>query len=81
MKRLITKLLKKLHLYKRKGNSTIALIGEGKHSIKVCDIINGKPHVTQNEYGDTIEFVLRYSLFRKEVKRYDRNTFKEIIKH
>ncbi len=78
MNRYITKFLKKLHLYKHKRNGTIALIGEGKQSAKVCDITNGKPRVTKKEYGDTIEFVLRYSLFHKEVKRYDRNTFKEI---
>ncbi len=78
MNRYLAKFLKKLHIYKHKGNGTVALIGEGKQSVKVCDIIYGKPRVTKKEYGDTIEFVLRYSLFRKEVKRYDRNTFKEI---
>ncbi len=46
--------------------------------IKVCDIVNGKPKVTTNIKGDIIEYILKYSLFHKEIKRYDKNTFEDI---
>lgn len=46
--------------------------------VKVCDIVNGKPKVKRNEKEDYIEFCLKYSIFHKEIKRYDKNTFEEI---
>lgn len=59
-------------------NGTIALIGNGNPGIKVCDVVNGKPKVDTNIKEDVIEYTLRYSLFHKEVKRYNKNTFEEI---
>ena len=62
----------------KQSNGTIELIGRNKTPVKVCDVINGKPKVKQRVKKDYIEFVLQYSLFHKEVKRYDKKTFKEI---
>ncbi len=58
---------------------TITLIGDNVMPVKVCDIINGKPKVKKRVKDKYIEFTLRYSLFHKEIKRYDKFTFKEII--
>ena len=46
--------------------------------MKVCDIINGIPKVKRGEKGEYIELRLRYSLFHREIKRYDKETFEEI---
>ena len=73
----IKKKIKKL-MIKNKPNGTISLIGDGKPGLKVCDIVNGKPKVATNIKGDIIEYILTYSIFHKEIKRYDKNTFKEI---
>lgn len=62
----------------KKSKGTVALIGKDRTSVKVCDVINGKPKVKQKIKDDCIEFVLRYSLFHKEIKRYDKKTFEEI---
>ena len=62
----------------RKSNGTVELIGRDRTPVKVCDVVNGKPKVKRIITEDCIEFVLRYSLFRKEVKRYDKKTFEEI---
>ena len=78
MNRYIKKLLKKLHLYKSKESGTISLIGSNHSPVKVCDIVNGKPQVIREDSEDTITFTLRYSAFRKVVKRYDKETFKEL---
>ena len=63
---------------KKKSNGTVELIGRDRVPVKVCDVINGKPKVKRIIKGDCIEFVLRYSLFRKEIKRYNKRTFEEI---
>ena len=63
---------------KKKSNGTVELIGRDRTPVKVCDVINGKPKVKRVIKDDCIEFVLRYSLFRKEIKRYDKKTFEEI---
>ena len=47
------------------------------HKIK-GDIVNGKPKVKRIEREDCIEFVLKYSLFHKEIKRYDKRTFEQL---
>lgn len=57
---------------------TIALIFDTLPSVKVCDVINGVPKVKRIEKDDIIEFELKYSLFKKEIKRYNRKTFEEI---
>lgn len=57
---------------------TIALISDTLPSVKVCDVINGVPKVKCIEKDDIIEFELKYSLFKKEIKRYNRKTFEEI---
>ena len=62
----------------KKSNGTVELIGRDRTPVKVCDVINGKPKVKRIIKDDCIEFVLRYSLFRKEVKRYNKKTFEEI---
>lgn len=59
----------------KKTFGTVALIGSGRAAVKVCDVINGKPKVKRIVREDCIEFVLRYSLFHKERKRYDKATF------
>ena len=63
---------------KKKAKGTVVLVSKDRTSVKVCDVINGKPKVKQRVKGDYIEFVLRYSLFHKEIKRYDKKTFEEI---
>ena len=73
----VKKKIKKL-VKKNKSKGTIALIGDGKPGVKVCDVVNGKPKVATNIKGDIIEYTLKYSLFHKEIKRYDKNTFEEI---
>lgn len=78
MKRYIKKLLKKLGVYRSRENGSITLIGTDSAPVKVCDIVNGRPRVTRKDNEDTAVFVLRYSLFRREVKRYDKKTFKEL---
>ena len=49
-----------------------------RQEVKVCDIINGIPKVKRVEKGEYMEFRLRYSLFHREIKRYDKETFEEI---
>ena len=63
---------------KNKSKGTVELIGRDRTPVKVCDVINGKPKVKRIIKDDCIEFVLRYSLFCKEIKRYDKKTFEEI---
>ena len=63
---------------RKKSKGTVELIGKNRTPVKVCDVINGKPKVKQVIKDDCIEFVLRYSLFRKEIKIYDKKTFEEI---
>lgn len=63
---------------RKKSRGAVTLIGSNMPEVKVCDIINGKPKVKRIEKEDCIEFVLCYSLFHKEIKRYDKSTFKEI---
>lgn len=72
------KILKKLRIYRSRKNGSVSLIGSGFTPVKVCEIVNGKPKVTRKEDGDTVIFILRYSLFRRVVKRYDKTTFKEL---
>lgn len=62
----------------KKSWGAITLIGSDMPEVKVCDIVNGKPKVRRIERGDCIEFVLRYSLFHKEIKRYDKKTFEQL---
>ena len=63
---------------RKKSNGTVELIGRDRTPVKVCDVVNEKPKVKRIIKEDCIEFVLRYSLFRKEIKRYDKKTFEEI---
>ena len=63
---------------RKKSRGVVSLIGSNMPEVKVCDIINGKPKVKRIDKEDCIEFVLRYSLFHKVVKRYDKNTFQEL---
>ena len=63
---------------REKSKGTVQLIGRDRTPVNVCDVINGKPKVKQRVKDDYIEFVLRYSLFQKEIKRYDKKTFEEI---
>lgn len=63
---------------KEKSNGTVELVGKDRSPVKVCDVINGRSKVKQVIRDDCIEFVFRYSLFRKEIKRYDKKTFEEI---
>ena len=60
------------------SKGTVELIGRDRTPVKVCDVVNGKPKVKRIIKEDRSEFVLRHSLFRKEVKRYDKKTFEEI---
>lgn len=53
---------------KIKSIGEVSLIGKGKTSVKVCDVINGKPKVKVKKRDDYFEVVLWYSLFRREVK-------------
>lgn len=62
----------------KKSRGAITLIGSGMPEVKVCDIVNGKPKVKRIEREDCIEFVLKYSLFHKEIKRYDKRTFEQL---
>lgn len=61
-----------------KSKGVITLIGRNMPEVKVCDIINGKPKVKRIVKENIIEFHLRYSLFHKEIKRYDKKTFEEL---
>lgn len=54
-----------------KSNGTVELIGKDKTPVKVCDVINRKPKVKQIIKDDCMEFVLRYSLFHKKIKKYN----------
>lgn len=63
----------------KKSVGAVTLVGSGISEVKVCDIINGKPKVKRVVKDDYIEFILKYSLFRKEVKRYDKHTFERIL--
>lgn len=63
---------------RKKLRGAVTLIGSNMPEVKVCDIVNGRPKVKKAEKEDYIEFVLRYSLFHKEIKRYDKSTFKEL---
>ena len=65
-----------VRMKKRRG--AVTLIGSGRPEVKVCDIINGIPKVKRGEKGEYIELRLRYSLFHREIKRYDKETFEEI---
>ena len=62
----------------KQSNGTIGLIGKNRTPVIVCEVINGKPKVKQKIKGDCIEFFLRYSLFHKEITRYNKETFEEI---
>lgn len=62
----------------QKSKGQVTLIGRDRVPVVVCEVVNGKPKVKRRVNGDCIEFVLRYSLFRKEIKRYDKKTFEEI---
>ena len=66
------------HLLRRNKSNVEVIIGEGNQTVKVCEIVNGKPFVSQIVTEDVIELILRYSLFRKEIKRYDKHTLREI---
>lgn len=63
---------------KEKSKGTVELIGRDRTLVKVCDVINGKPKVKQVIKDDCIEFVLRYSPFRKEIKKYNKKTFEAV---
>ena len=54
---------------KKISNGTVELIGKDRSPVKVCDVINGRPKVKQVIKDDCIEFILRYSLLHKEIKR------------
>ena len=54
---------------KKISNETVELICKDRSPVKVCDVINERPKVKQVIKDDCIEFILRYSLFHKEIKR------------
>lgn len=63
---------------KSKAKGTVMLISSNIPEVKVCDIVNGRPKVKRIDKGNIIEFHLRYSMFHKEIKKYDRATFEKI---
>lgn len=63
---------------KVKSKGAVTLVGSNMPEVKVCDIVNGKPKVKRIVKENYIEFHLHYSLFHKEIKRYDKNTFEEL---
>ena len=63
---------------RKRSKGVVTLISNNMPEVKVCDIKNGKPKVKRIDKDDCIEFVLHYSLFHKEIKRYDKKTFKEL---
>ena len=63
---------------KEKSNGTVELIGKDQTPVKVCDVIDGMLKVKQIIKDDCIEFVLRYSLFHKEIKKYDKRHLKKL---
>lgn len=65
-------------VFAKNQRETITLISDTLPNVKVCDVINGVPKVKRIEKDDIIEFELKYSLFKKEIKRYNRKTFEEI---
>ena len=65
-------------VFAKHQRETITLISDTLSNVKVCDVINGVPKVKRIEKDDIIEFELKYSLFKKEIKRYNRKTFEEI---
>ena len=65
-------------VFAKQQRETISLISDGLPNVKVCDVINGVPRVKRTDKDDVIEFELKYSLFKKEIKRYNRKTFEEI---
>lgn len=65
-------------VFAKQQRETISLISDTLPSVKVCDVINGVPRVKRTDKDDVIEFELKYSLFKKEIKRYNRKTFEEI---
>ena len=65
-------------VFAKNQRETITLISDTLPNVKVCDVINGVPKVKRTEKDDVIEFELKYSLFKKEIKRYNRKTFEEI---
>lgn len=65
-------------VFEKQQRETISLISDTLPSVKVCDVINGVPRVKRTDKDDVIEFELKYSLFKKEIKRYNRKTFEEI---
>lgn len=64
---------------KVKSKGEVSLIGKGKTSVKVCDVINGRPKVKIKKKDDCIEVHLWYSLLHREIKRYDKDTYQEIL--
>lgn len=65
-------------VFAKNQRETITLISDTLPNVKVCDVINGVPRVKRTDKDDVIEFELKYSLFKKEIKRYNRKTFEEI---
>jgi len=65
-------------VFAKQQRETVTLISDTLPSVKVCDVINGIPKVKRTEKDGVIEFELKYSLFKKEIKRYNRKTFEEI---
>lgn len=65
-------------VFTKQQKETVTLISDTLPSVKVCDVIDGIPKIKRNEKDDVIEFELKYSLFKKEIKRYNRKTFEEI---
>ena len=63
---------------KKTQMKTIALISDALSSVKVCDTINGIPKIKRIDKEGIIEFELKYSIFKKVIKRYNRKTLEEI---
>lgn len=63
---------------RQRSRGTVTLIGSGMPEVKVGDIVNGKQKVKRIEKKNYIKFRLKYSIFHKKIKRYDKNTFEEI---
>lgn len=63
---------------KVKSKGAVTLIGRNMPEVKVCDVVNGKPKVRRIVKENCIEFHLHYSVFHKEIKRYDKHKFEEL---
>lgn len=60
------------------SKGAVTLVGSNMPEVKVCNIVNDKPKDKRLVKENHIEFHLQYSLFLKEIKRYNKNAFEEV---